>query len=63
MKNREKFAEQILDLACKWVHFGVDKRTGNVISCHSQNGCNNCKAVTCQTDTLKDWLESSYKGE
>ena len=37
MKNKEKFKDEILDLACK--------------------------AVTCHTDTLKDWLESQYKGE
>ena len=42
MKNREKFKDEILNLACKGVHFGVDKRTGNVISCHSQNGCSWC---------------------
>ena len=32
MKNREKFAKEILDIACKGNHFGVTK-AGEIISC------------------------------
>ena len=32
MKNKEKYAEQIVDIVCENVSFGVDKRTGSLVS-------------------------------
>ena len=41
MKNREKFAKEILDIACKGNNFGVTK-TGEIISC-DRFKCDMCK--------------------
>ena len=40
MKNREKFAKEILDIACKGNHFGVTK-AGEIISC-PETDCAKC---------------------
>lgn len=33
MKNKEKFAKEIIEIACKGEGFAVDKEAGNVVSC------------------------------
>ena len=46
MKNREKFAKEILDIACKGNHFGVTK-AGEIISC-PETDCAKCLFNECE---------------
>ena len=32
MKNKEKYVKEIVDIVCEYGSFGVDKRTGSVVS-------------------------------
>lgn len=32
MKNKEKYTKEIVDIVCEDVSFGVDKRTGSLVS-------------------------------
>lgn len=60
MKNREKFAKEILDIACKGNHFGVTK-VGEIISC-PETDCTEClfnDDYDCDI-SLERWAESEY---
>ena len=60
MKNREKFAKEILDIACKGNHFGVTK-AGEIISC-PETDCAKClfnDDIDCDI-SLQQWSESEY---
>lgn len=60
MKNREKFAKEILDIACKGNHFGVTK-AGEIISC-PETDCEKClfnDDIDCDI-SLEQWSESEY---
>ena len=60
MKNREKFAKEILDIACKGNHFGVTK-AGEIISC-TETDCAKClfnDDIDCDI-SLEQWSESEY---
>ena len=60
MKNREKFAKEILDIACKGNHFGVTK-AGEIISC-PETDCAKClfnDDIDCDI-SLEQWSESEY---
>ena len=60
MKNREKFAKEILDIACKGNHFGVTK-AGEIISCPDTD-CAKClfnDDIDCDI-SLEQWSESEY---
>ena len=60
MKNREKFAKEILDIACKGNHFGVTK-AGEIISC-IETDCTEClfnDYYDCDI-SLERWAESEY---
>ena len=60
MKNRQKFAKEILDIACKGNHFGVTK-AGEIISC-PETDCAKClfnDDIDCDI-SLEQWSESEY---
>lgn len=60
MKNREKFAKEILDIACKGNRFGVTK-AGEIISC-PETDCIEClfnDGYDCDI-SLEQWSESEY---
>ena len=63
MKNREKFAKQILDIVCKGEHFGVTK-SGEITFCDLFK-CDMCKfndstgEKNCRTKRY-EWSESEY---
>lgn len=63
MKNREKFAKEILDIACKGNHFGVTK-AGEITFC-DRFKCDMCKfnystgEKSCITKRY-EWSESEY---
>ena len=63
MKNREKFAKEILDIVCKGKHFGVTK-SGEITFCDLFK-CDMCKfndstgEKNCRTKRY-EWSESEY---
>lgn len=61
MKNKEKFAKEILEIACGGRSFAIDKRTGEVVSCSSL-ACSNCLFNTGKDclEGRKEWAESEY---
>ena len=61
MKNKEKYAEQIVEIACKGGSFGFDKYAGVIVPCRSLN-CTDCsfyQSVDCDKGR-KEWAESEY---
>ena len=61
MTNREKFAKEILDVACAGERVAIDKRTMRTIGC-SGFSCGYClfgKADYCNEEMAK-WAESEY---
>ena len=61
MKNKEKFADKIIDFACSEDSIAVDSK-GEVVSCASMVSCENCmfgEEKECKT-AIKDWLEREY---
>lgn len=61
MKNKEKFAKEIVEIACYGDYFGMDKRTGEITSC-DYIPCRNCMfndGMNCNK-TRKDWAEQEY---
>lgn len=64
MTNREKYAEQILDIALSGGSVAVDKK-GNICRC-TDVGCNNCIFVRTKSDNRpcekksKEWSEQEY---
>lgn len=63
MKNKEKYVKEIVDIVCEDVSFGVDKRTGSLVSCRELH-CAKClfnemNRHACY-DSRKEWAESEY---
>lgn len=62
MKNKEKYAKQILTFACKFESFGVDEETREVEEC-THIICSKCKFYardkTCEEHRC-EWAESEY---
>lgn len=60
MKNREKFADKIIDFACNNSDSIAVDNQGEVVSCNRIN-CKNCKFNTKNCKTyIKEWLEEEY---
>lgn len=64
MTNREKYAEQIIDMALSGGSVAVDQK-GKICRC-TDVGCNNCIFVTTKSDNrscekkIKEWSEQEY---
>lgn len=62
MKNKEKYAKEIVELACNRCDIAVSKATGNPIDCNIIK-CDCCAlykdGITCGV-ALKEWAESEY---
>lgn len=63
MKNKEKFAKEIVELACDGSDIAVFKATGNPIACNNTQ-CSDCMLYkdtnyTCH-GALREWAESEY---
>lgn len=61
MKNKEKFADEIIDFALSEDSIAVDNQ-GEVVSCASMFSCENCRFGTekeCKT-AIMVWLEEEY---
>ena len=64
MKNREKFAKEIMDIACSGHGVAFDKKANKVTECNNTH-CSNCAFCTNSSgscrDKIKEWCESEYK--
>ena len=60
MTNREKYAEQIIDMAAKDIKITVDKK-GRLSDCFAIN-CNDCAWSSCDQcrKKFRAWLEQEY---
>lgn len=61
MKNKEKYAKEIIEVACCGYCFGMDKNTSEIISCDCIY-CHNCVFDgdrNCN-ETKRRWAESEY---
>lgn len=61
MKNKEKYAKEIIELACDGNSIAVDKRTGKIDSCDDVL-CSNClfdDNHNCDK-VRREWAESEY---
>ena len=61
MKNKEKFAKEIVEIACKGHDFGVNKNTNEVVDCRG-TPCPTClflKTDNCY-EARRKWAESEY---
>lgn len=64
MKNKEKYAKEIIEIACSGHAVSVSKVTGKPIACEN-NSCKNCVRhndglLCCERERLKEWAESEY---
>lgn len=67
MKNKEKYARDIMEIACSGKCFGMDKNTSEIVPC-SCIRCRDC-VFNCESDgaedidcneTRREWAESEY---
>ena len=62
MLNKEKYAKEILDIACNGDSIGMIN--GILYSCDTINNCKHCdfynKEILCE-QIIKDWANSEYK--
>lgn len=59
MKNREKYAEQIIDMALNDIEIAVDKE-GRLCDCNEID-CNDCMfCIPGCRERLKEWSEQEY---
>lgn len=62
MKNKEKYAKEILELACDGNEIAIIRQTGEIRSCY-ETSCRECLFNTgtssCKDETRK-WAESEY---
>lgn len=63
MKNKEKYVKEIVDIVCEYGSFGVDKRTGSLVSCHALH-CGKCLLNDMNPrdcyKSRKEWADSEY---
>ena len=63
MKNKEKYAKEIVEIACSGDVLAVSKVTGKPISCKNTSceDCNRCNDFPiCEEKRLREWAESEY---
>jgi hypothetical protein len=61
MKNKEKYAREIIEVACSGYCFGMDKSTNKIFPCNCIT-CRDCVFggnVDC-SETKRKWAESGY---
>ena len=63
MKNRDKFAKKIMDIACSGHSIAFDKEANKLTACNIIN-CSECAFCSSSTtnclDKIKEWCESEY---
>lgn len=65
MKNREKYAKEIMDIACAGHSIAFDTESNKLTNCRDIN-CTRCAFSTLSSmggcrDRIKEWSESEYK--
>ena len=63
MKNKEKYAKEIVEIACSGDVLAVSKVTGKPNSCKNTRceDCNRCNDFPiCEEKRLREWAESEY---
>lgn len=62
MKNKEKFADILLDLLVENERVAIGKETGKPCACCNSR-CDNCLRKTdgCTEKALREWLEEEYE--
>ena len=60
MKNKEKYAKEIVEIACSGSHIAIKEGSGRIVPC-SGLLCSEClfRANDCR-ENIKDWSESEY---
>lgn len=61
MKNKEKYAKEIMDIACSGNRIAVMKGSGRIVPCDGVlcSVCSFCGSIDCRKN-IKDWSESEY---
>lgn len=63
MKNKEKYAKEIVELACGGNRIAIVRQTGEFTSCY-ETPCRECLFHSCDTEQCKEkareWAESEY---
>ena len=59
MKNKEKYAKEILEIACSGSSLAFDKTTNKVVPCNGLR-CSNCLFGFNCDEAIKEWCESEY---
>ena len=59
MKNKEKYAKEIMEIACNGSRIAVMKGSGRIVPCDSII-CNVCLFSDDCRKNIKDWAESEY---
>ena len=63
MKNREKYAKEIMNIACSGHSIAFDKEANKLTVCNKIN-CSECVFCSSSTtnclDKIKEWCESEY---
>lgn len=65
MKNKEKYAKEIIEIACDWYNIAVNKNTGKPEKCCLSLNCTECLLSrddgSCVSDKkAREWAESEY---
>lgn len=61
MKNKEKYAKEIVEIACNGSSVAVTKEDGRVVQCCGNIACSEClfESYNCRNE-IKEWAESEY---
>ena len=59
MKNKEKYAKEIMEIACSGSRIAIMKGSGRFVSCDSIL-CSVCLFSTDCRKNIKEWAESEY---
>lgn len=61
MKNKEKYAKEIMEIACSGSRIAITKENGYIVPCNCVicSVCLFCGSTDCRKN-IKDWSESEY---
>lgn len=61
MKNKEKYAKEIMNIACSGDSIAIMKGSGRIVPCNGVlcSVCLFCSSIDCRKN-VKDWSESEY---
>lgn len=62
MLNKEKFKEEIVEIACSGGCLAINEHTNKLCSCEDMSSCKDCKFNSGDNcfDMRKDWCNSEY---